>query len=718
MLDILLSMVETSNTSIPLCGGRRVGSTAKSGCKAIPGWTEEVEPFRMESMYWHRVWLAEGRPSHGWLHATMVKKRTQYHYAVRRLKRKADLIRAGKLFVASMESDLHLLKEMKAIKGGNLCQTELPDTVAGANGQEEVVEKFKEVYSLLYNSAESESEMCDLMAKVTNLIQADSLGEVKRVTAERVKEAVGLLKPRKGDVSGGFTSDALINAPDILFEQLASIFQSWLIHGTVTLSLLACAFLPLLKSPLKDPADTGSYRAIAGSSLILKLFEKVLLLVWGHLLGSDSLQFGFKADTSTTQCSWLVQEVIGHYLRNGSHPIMTVLDCSKAFDTCRFSTLFSKLLDTGMPPVVVRAFMFMYQQQQAWVKWGNSVSSLFNISNGTRQGSMASPSLWTVYLDLLIKELRQLGVGCHVGGLFMGVVVYADDILLMAPTRGAMQMMLDKCEVYADKHNIMFSTDPNPNKSKTKCIFVCGTKKNLAKPAPLSLCGREFPWVTTATHLGHELHETGSMKHDALVKRAMFIDKSTEIRETFSFASPVEILSALKVYCSSFYGCMLWDLGGECTGKVFNAWTTAVKLTWGVPRGTRSYLVQQVLASDFTSAKVDILARFGGFFRSLRMSPCYEVAVLANLAGRDLRSTTGKNLAFLEECSGLDPWKFGSARLKAELKEREVVEVPPMDQWRVKYLADLLGLRQTFHYMGDKEGEMAVIGLIDSLCIN
>ena len=75
-------------------------------------------------------------------------------------------------------------------------------------------------------------------------------------------------------------------------------------------------------------------------------------------------------------------------------------------------------------------------------------------------------------------------------------------------------------------------------------------------------------------------------------------------------------------------------------------------------------------------------------------------------------------MAFLEECSGLDPWKFGSARLKAELKEREVVEVPPMDQWRVKYLADLLGLRQTFHYMGDKEGEMAVIGLIDSLCIN
>ena len=469
---------------------------------------------------------------------------------------------------------------------------------------------------------------------------------------------------------------------------------------------------------MKNPADTGSYRAIAGSSLILKLFEKVLLLVWGSLLGTDSLQFGFKPETSTTQCTWLVQEVIGHYLRHGSHPILTVLDCSKAFDTCRFSTLFSKLLDTGMPAVVVRAFMYMYQQQYAWVKWGKSVSSIFQISNGTRQGSMASPALWSVYLDLLIQELRQMGVGCHVGGLYMGAVVYADDILLMAPTRGAMQMMLDKCELYAAEHNIMFSTDPDPKKSKTKCIHVCGSKKNLAKPAHLTLCGRELPWVATATHLGHELHETGTMEYDAAMKRAIFINQSVEIRETFHFASPNEILAAFKVYCSSFYGCMLWDLGGERAGQVFNAWTTAIKLAWHVPRGTRTYLVQKVLAPGMSSARVDILARYGGFFRGLRTSPSHEVRVMANLAARDIRSTTGKNLRVLEVASGLDPWVYGSARLKEELMEKELVEVPPTDQWRSRYLTSLLEKRQILHYMGDKEEGKAVAELIDSLCVN
>ena len=713
-----MAIVETSHTSLPISGGRTIGNVS-SGAKPIPGWQVEVEPLKEESLYWHRVWLREGRPSHGWLHDTRVKKRTQYHYAARRQSKKADKYSAEKLLEASMQGDLDLLKEMKVIRSGGGCSNaELPDTVAGANGQEEIVDKFREVYSTLYNSAETKAEMDVLKAKVAMMITPGSVEEVNKVTGTKVKEAVGLMKANKGDVSGGYTSDALRNAPDILFDQLAAVFKSWLIHGTVSTSLLACAFLPLLKNSLKDPPDPGIYRAIAGSSLLLKLFENVILLVWGHLLGTDSLQFGYKPGTSTTQCSWLVQEVVGHYLRNGSHPILTVLDCSKAFDTCKFSIMFSKLLNTGLPAIVIRAMIHVYEEQYAWVKWGKAVSSRFSITNGTRQGSVASPALWCVYLDLLIKELREIGLGCHVGGMFMGVVVYADDVLLMAPNRSAMQVMLAKCEEYASKNNIQFSTDPDPTKSKTKCILVCGSRKKLEKPAPLSLCGRDLPWVKSASHLGHELHESGNMEYDATVKKAIFIRNSVDVRETFHFASPVEVQSALKVYCSSFYGCMLWDLGGEAASQVYNAWSTAVKLAWHVPRATRTYLVQHVLAGGMTSARVDILARYANFYRSLRKSPCPEVTVLANIVGRDIRSTTGSNLKFIEESSGLDPWVFDSSRLKSKLLERELVDVPVQDFWRLRYLCRLLEQRQRLHHLGEADKVKQVTDLIDSVCIN
>ena len=108
--------------------------------------------------------------------------------------------------------------------------------------------------------------------------------------------------------------------------------------------------------------------------------------------------------------------------------------------------------------------MMMYQEQQGWVRWGHTRSDKFPISNGTRQGAILSPA----YCDLMIKELRDLGVGAHVGGIFMGVACYADDVVLVAPCRQAMQMMLGVVEDFAARYNITFSTDPEPSKSKSK----------------------------------------------------------------------------------------------------------------------------------------------------------------------------------------------------------------------------------------------------------
>ena len=154
------------------------------------------------------------------------------------------------------------------------------------------------------------------------------------------------------------------------------------------------------------------------------------------------------------------------------------------------------------------------------------------------------------------------------------------------------------------------------------------------------------------------------MEYDAKLKRAEFIDKSVEIRQTFKFASPVEIMRALKIYCSSFYGAMLWDLTGEGASQVFNAWTTAVKLSWDCPRDTRTYLVQQVLSCDQTTARADALTRYAKFFRSLRASTSREVATIANLVSRDIQTTTGKNLRLVEMGSGFSAWDAGQERLR------------------------------------------------------
>ena len=77
-----------------------------------------------------------------------------------------------------------------------------------------------------------------------------------------VKLACMKMKPGKMDVSGGYSSDVLLHAPDTLQSSSDLSF----VHGEVTSQLLCYAFLPLYKGGHKSASKTDSYRAIKGSS--------------------------------------------------------------------------------------------------------------------------------------------------------------------------------------------------------------------------------------------------------------------------------------------------------------------------------------------------------------------------------------------------------------------------------------------------------------------
>ena len=107
--------------------------------------------------------------------------------------------------------------------------------------------------------------------KLENLVRSNPVSvmhEVGKVTGEIVKQACGRMLPGKTDVTEAYTSDVFLHAPDILFDHLAAVFRSYLFHGKVTLQILTCAFLPLFKGGLKNPAVFDSYRAIAMKSFV------------------------------------------------------------------------------------------------------------------------------------------------------------------------------------------------------------------------------------------------------------------------------------------------------------------------------------------------------------------------------------------------------------------------------------------------------------------
>ena len=81
-----------------------------------------------------------------------------------------------------------------------------------------------------------------------------------------------------------------------------------------------------------------------------------------------------------------------------------------------------------------------------------------------KQVGVLSPILFS--LRKLLVELGELGIGCHMNGLFTGNFIYAADITIIVPSCYALNSMLNVCEEYALSHDIVFSS------LKTKYMFL------------------------------------------------------------------------------------------------------------------------------------------------------------------------------------------------------------------------------------------------------
>lgn len=421
----------------------------------------------------------------------------------------------------------------------------------------------------------------------------------------------------------------------------------------------------------------------------------------------------------------MMMETIDYFIKNGTNPIMVALDMSMAFDKCVFIKLFDKI-KVRIPLIVTRVLMFVYEKQFAWVRWGSSEkSSIFGIVNGTRQGAILSPALFSVYVQDLLDMLEDLGVGCYVGhqaggacgvagggGTYLGAVAWADDILLCAPTRAAMQRMLDTAERFAKAHNLEFSTDPDPVKSKSKAIFMIGRNAGLQKPINLKLCGSDLPWVSHATHLGHEFSEDGTMDLDSRMRKAAYIGKSLEVRDSFSFAAPSEILAAIKLYAADLYGGMMMRLDGVMAKQVMNCWGVTVKDVFGVPRSTHSTLARW-LSYGLSSLREDLLTRWVKFYQSLLTSSSPHLITIARIAASDVRTTTGSNNRLISDLTGLNPRTVTPRQVKEKLREQEWTDSEEENE-KVSTLLELLQERGEVFYKGEEDPGLTT--LVNYIC--
>ena len=691
--DILESIESSAASCLPK------PKKKKQSKPVIRGWKDEVEPFRDKAMFWHAVWQSAGRPLNTELHKIMKKTRNTYHLQIRKQRRIADMMKKNTLLTACIDEGQDIFAEIRKIR-----RTEQTSSTTIDGKDSEIENHFGKMYEELYNSIDDRAELEEINERLQSKIDSSSIDEISKVTSSVVSDAINCIKSDKTDPLCDFTSDCLKQAPFVLCEKLSQLFQMYLVHGYVSASLMVSTLIPLVKDKLGDMTSSSNYRSIALSSLILKIFDWVVLLLYGDGLWTDDLQFGFQEQVSTNMCTWLVLETLNHFAKNGSEVFICVMDMKKAFDLVKQSKLFEKLMTRNIPPVVLRLLLDMYRKQEANVRWNSSISRSFPMSNGVKQGAVLSPRLYCIYMDDLFAEMRRRKTGCWVGDTFGGIVGYADDLLLMAPTLDSLQEMITTCERYAVEHNLVFSTHPKPIKCKTKCLASLKKDRELKK---LRLGGMDLPWVTSAKHLGCTIEASMNMKKDLMEKRAIYINRVNELSQEFYFAHPTVKVKLNNIFNSYFYGSSLWDLFGSEATRLEKTWNISQRMMLNLPRNSHRYFVEPL--SQTPHIMCSLYGRFLKFVVAISESPKKALRNMLNYVKLDCRTTTGGNLRRMMLLAG----KTSVDELTTlSFKSHQYMDVPQGEEWRIHSAKEMLeimnGERTVPNFCRDEIEEMMI----------
>ena len=136
-----------------------------------------------------------------------------------------------KLAEAAEEGNITFIKEKKETLGRKNYGQIIPESLDSRVGHDSILERFRECYEELYNSAGTEVAMASIRNKLQSFIRENNINgqaDIQKVTGSIVKQACSKMKPGKTDVTGVYTSDVFLNAPDSLFDHLAAIFRSFL----------------------------------------------------------------------------------------------------------------------------------------------------------------------------------------------------------------------------------------------------------------------------------------------------------------------------------------------------------------------------------------------------------------------------------------------------------------------------------------------------------
>ena len=252
----------------------------------------------------------------------------------------------------------------------------MPSVVDGCCGDKNIVDSFANVFQSVCVS-NNINKHADLRGKFFQMYTDYAVNCKANVSVKLVDKCISGIKRGKAAGLDGLIIEHILYSLPVLVVHLSVLFNILLAYGVVPDAFGHGVIIPLIKNADSDKTKSNNYRGITLSPIFSKLFESVLIDLFGSHLCSGKLQFGFKSQSSCSHAIFTLRTVIDHYVRNCAMVTVCALDISKAFDRVDHFALMRRLIERQLPRNFISVLLDWFRKCYACVRWGGVYSHFF-----------------------------------------------------------------------------------------------------------------------------------------------------------------------------------------------------------------------------------------------------------------------------------------------------------------------------------------------------
>lgn len=276
------------------------------------------------------------------------------------------------------------------------------------------------------------------------------------ISAAEVKRILSKCKDSKAPGEDRVPVEFLKYASDEFIDSLTAAFNHIFNSSNAPDSFRKSIIFPLYKKG--DPNSAENYRGISFCNACAKVFASILHERLCHWVDNQQLlsefQSGFRKRYSTMDNIFLLNNIANLYISKNKKLYVFFVDFKAAFDSILRNALFYKLGNLGVSSKFMQIIQSLYLATRAAVWDGSGVSDWFFTNAGVKQGCVLSPLLFALFLDDLVSFLPG---GITIDGVQIKVLMYADDIVLIAESPRMMQLMINKLSEYCKIWNLVIN---------------------------------------------------------------------------------------------------------------------------------------------------------------------------------------------------------------------------------------------------------------------